>query len=166
MGCRGVAPRSSALQADAITQLARSPYPSPRPESNRSLPLTGRALDHRAARAVGSSGRTRTFIVPVNSRLPLHSASLEYYGGDLGQTSPEIPTGWRQVFNEQVPQEAGQTTPSTRGASPCACASANGDLFASADPGAGFEPAFLGPEPSVLPLDDPGMLLLSGSGGS
>lgn len=25
------------------------------------------------------------------------------------------------------------------------------------DPGAGFEPAFLGSEPSVLPLDDPGM---------
>lgn len=60
---------------------------SPRPESNRNLPRTRRGLDQPSSEGVrvwgarrrpGSSGRIRTSIPPVNSRVPCLWATLEW----------------------------------------------------------------------------------------
>lgn len=87
------------------------------------------------------------------------------HGGNDGQTSPEVPTGLAPSCQRTgAPKRRADDSIHARG-KPVRVRIGEHDSFALADPGAGFEPAFLGPEPSVLPLDDPGMLLLSGPGG-
>ena len=65
--------------------------------------------------AVGSSGRTRTLIILINSQVPLHSASLEYYGGDLGQTSPEVPTLGAKFSTNRCPRSRADNSVHARG---------------------------------------------------
>jgi hypothetical protein len=136
----GVEPVIARLKDEHPGRWTTGASPSPRPGLNRSLPLTGRALVHRAARARRSSGRNRTSESPVNSRLPDHSASLEN-GRGAGASRP--PVVWRRVVKERCPRAEGKRirAPERRAV--------------RAVSGAGIEPALPVSEASVLPLDDP-----------
>jgi hypothetical protein len=130
VGRRGVAPRSLGLQPSAITRPAHDPLP-------RSL-----------SSATSSSGRNRTFESPVNSRLPDHSASLEWTGGRCQPAPRRLASSCQRA----VPPCRGQTNPCTRAAS-------RPGGFGGRDrypgEGRGLSPALPESEVSVLPLDDP-----------
>ena len=104
-----------------------------------------------------SSGRNRTFESPVNSRLPDHSASLEYalvasVRAAADSTSP---------ISCEAGRRSGQRARTRRALAPSCQRARDLSRERAAVPGTGFEPVFLASETSVLPLDDPGAVTAS-----
>lgn len=83
VGCRGLAPRSSAFQTDATLRLAHSPCQYPRSESNRRAPIESRRslpLDDGGQRIARAHVRNCT----ETARVQAGSSTLELHGRGSG----------------------------------------------------------------------------------
>ena len=117
-------------QTSTATTKRREPSPGVEPD----LPAYGAGArpheprGHAAAPAEGIEPSSE----PVNGRLPDHSASLEYVDGGPRKRTRGPPSFGVELSMNGAVREHGRSVS-----------------------GAGIEPALLGPEASVLPLDDP-----------
>lgn len=181
---RGLACHSQAPLARSRVGSVTARGSSPGPESNRILPFTRRVLDHSSF--MGDEGMKRRIARGARGDAPARAGSAAPAEG-IEPSSSRLTAGcltirrrWNVSLDAHEHAAADSACPSSRGRRNEKAVSTHvrverivGAEFSEnevrmqthtdIDPGTGFEPVFLGPEPSVLPLDDPGT---SRSGGT